>query len=78
MDSFGHLKTPDSAASDTPNSNSRTKLLTDAARHAIDYLNGEDERSVAPLRESVAALEQLRGPLPEGATDAAAVLELLV
>jgi glutamate/tyrosine decarboxylase-like PLP-dependent enzyme len=77
MDSFDHLKTPDFSASDPSNSNPRAKLLTDAARHAIDYLDGEDERSVAPRAESVAALNRLREPLPEGATDAETVLELL-
>jgi glutamate/tyrosine decarboxylase-like PLP-dependent enzyme len=77
MDFPGHLETPDSASSSPSVSNSRAALLTHALRHAIDYLDGEDGRPVAPLPASVEALEALRTPLPEGPTDADDVLQLL-
>jgi glutamate/tyrosine decarboxylase-like PLP-dependent enzyme len=56
---------------------SRTALLKRAARDAMDYLEGEDTRSVAPRPEAIAALNALRGPLPPGPTSAEAVLHLL-
>jgi glutamate/tyrosine decarboxylase-like PLP-dependent enzyme len=43
----------------------------------MDYLEGEDARSVAPSAQAVAALSNLRGPLPSGPTSAEAVLHLL-
>jgi glutamate/tyrosine decarboxylase-like PLP-dependent enzyme len=52
-------------------------LLKRAARDAMDYLEGEDTRPVAPRPEAVAALSALRGPLPPGPTSAEAVLHLL-
>jgi glutamate/tyrosine decarboxylase-like PLP-dependent enzyme len=55
----------------------RTALLKRAARDAMDYLEGVDARSVAPMPEAVAALSALRGPLPPGPTSAEAVLHLL-
>jgi len=55
----------------------RTALLKRAARDAMDYLEGEDARSVAPPAKAVAALSALRGPLPPGPTSAEAVLHLL-
>ncbi|MGP8173653.1 MAG: pyridoxal phosphate-dependent decarboxylase family protein [Terracidiphilus sp.] len=55
----------------------RTALLKRAARDAMDYLEGEDTRPVAPRPEAVAALSALRGPLPPGPTSAEAVLHLL-
>ena len=55
----------------------RTALLKRAARDAMDYLEGVDERSVAPRPEAVAALSALRGPLPPGPTSPEAVLHLL-
>ncbi|MGA2084057.1 MAG: pyridoxal-dependent decarboxylase [Terracidiphilus sp.] len=55
----------------------RTALLKRAARDAMDYLEGEDTRPVAPRPEAVAALGALRGPLPPGPTSAEAVLHLL-
>src|SRR5664279_3703418 len=58
-------------------SEARTALLKRAARAAMDYLEGEDLRPVAPRPESVAALSALRGPLPPGPTSAEAVLHLL-
>jgi glutamate/tyrosine decarboxylase-like PLP-dependent enzyme len=77
MDSSRQLETPDSASSVSSISNARTALLIHAARHAIDYLIGEDDRPVTPLPESIEALDALRGPLPAGPTDAEAVFELL-
>ena len=65
---------PSSAASVAE---ARTALLKRAARDAMDYLEGEDARSVAPRQEAVAALSALRGPLPPGPTSAEAVLHLL-
>ena len=62
---------PSSAASVAE---ARTALLKRAARDAMDYLEGEDARSVAPRPEAVAALSALRGPRP---TSAEAVLHLL-
>jgi glutamate/tyrosine decarboxylase-like PLP-dependent enzyme len=49
----------------------------DAARHAIDYLDEEDDRPVAPRPDAIERLNRLREPLPEGPTDADAVLRLL-
>ncbi|MDR3726663.1 MAG: pyridoxal-dependent decarboxylase [Terracidiphilus sp.] len=58
-------------------SEARTALLKRAARAAMDYLEGEDTRSVAPSPKAVAALCALRAPLPPGPTSAEAVLHLL-
>jgi glutamate/tyrosine decarboxylase-like PLP-dependent enzyme len=58
-------------------SDARAALLKRAARDAMDYLEGEDARSVAPSPEAVAALSALRGPLPPGPTSPEAVLHLL-
>jgi glutamate/tyrosine decarboxylase-like PLP-dependent enzyme len=58
-------------------SDARTALLKRAARAAMDYLEGEDTRSVAPSPKAVAALSALRAPLPPGPTSAEAVLHLL-
>ena len=55
----------------------RTALLKRAARDAMDYLEGENARSVAPTPQAVAALSALRGPLPPGPTSAETVLHLL-
>ena len=54
----------------------RTVLEASAAR-AIAYLEGLNARSVAPGAEATAALAALDEPLPEGASDPGAVLELL-
>jgi glutamate/tyrosine decarboxylase-like PLP-dependent enzyme len=77
MDSTGQLEPPDSTSSASSHSNARTPLLIRAARHAINYLGTEDSRPVAPLPESLEALEALREPLPAEPTDAESVLELL-
>jgi len=58
-------------------SDARAALLKRAARDAMEYLEGEDARSVAPTPKAVAALSALRGPLPPGPTSAEAVLHLL-
>jgi len=55
----------------------RAALLKRAARAAMEYLDGEDARAVAPRPEAVAALNALRGPLPPGPTNPEAVLHLL-
>jgi glutamate/tyrosine decarboxylase-like PLP-dependent enzyme len=60
-----------------PASEDRAALLAHAARAALDYLDGEDARSVAPRPEAVEALEALRGPLPEEPSSAEEVLRLL-
>jgi len=77
MDSSGHLKTSDSPSFDPLDSNTRRKLLTDAARRAIEYLDGENDRPVAPRAEAIEALRALREPLPAGPTDAETVLQVL-
>ena len=48
-----------------------------AARLARQYLDGLDARAVAPTAEAIEALARLRTPLPDGPTDAAAVLAQL-
>jgi len=58
-------------------SDARAALLKRAARDAMDYLEGEDTRPVAPTAKAVDALSNLRGPLPPGPTSAEAVLHLL-
>ena len=58
-------------------SEARAALLKRATRAAIDYLDGEDARSVAPSPRAVAALGALRGPLPPGPTSPETVLHLL-
>ena len=55
----------------------RTTVLKQAARSAVDYLEGLHSRPVAPGPEAVAALRALRGPLPETSTDPAEVVRLL-
>jgi glutamate/tyrosine decarboxylase-like PLP-dependent enzyme len=55
----------------------RAALLKRAARDAMDYLEGEDNRPVAPTPQAVAALSALRGPLPPGPTSPDTVLHLL-
>jgi glutamate/tyrosine decarboxylase-like PLP-dependent enzyme len=52
-------------------------LLKRAARNAMDYLEDEDSRPVAPAQQAIAALSALRGPLPPGPTSAETVLHLL-
>jgi glutamate/tyrosine decarboxylase-like PLP-dependent enzyme len=68
-----------SASSNSPATlyDARTALLKRAARDAMDYLEEEDARSVAPSPQAVAALDALRGPLPAGPTNAETVLHLL-
>lgn len=55
----------------------RTALLKHAQRAAVEYLEGVDERGVAPTPEAVHALAALQGPLPPGPTSAETVLHLL-
>jgi glutamate/tyrosine decarboxylase-like PLP-dependent enzyme len=52
-------------------------LLQDVAARASTYLQGLDQRKVAPDPAAVAALDALDGMLPEGPCDPAEVLELL-
>jgi glutamate/tyrosine decarboxylase-like PLP-dependent enzyme len=54
-------------------------LLTAAAGHAADFLEGLPERRVGPAETDVAALRAaLGGPLPDGPQDPRAVLDALV
>jgi glutamate/tyrosine decarboxylase-like PLP-dependent enzyme len=53
------------------------ELLADAATRAARYINGIDQRRVAPSSESIARLEALGGPLAEGPSDPAETLALL-
>lgn len=66
-----------SSSSGASTAESRAALLKRAARAAIDYLDGEDARPVAPRPEAIAALSVFRGPLPPGPTSAETVLHLL-
>jgi glutamate/tyrosine decarboxylase-like PLP-dependent enzyme len=77
MDTSRPLETTDSPSSVKLNFNARAALLSEAARNAIDYLEEEDGRSVAPQPEAVKALKALREPLPAGPMDAETVLGLL-
>jgi glutamate/tyrosine decarboxylase-like PLP-dependent enzyme len=52
-------------------------LLSETAARATDYLEGLDERAVAPDPTAVAALTRLDVPLPDAPTDAATVLREL-
>jgi glutamate/tyrosine decarboxylase-like PLP-dependent enzyme len=53
------------------------KLLAETANRATRYLSSLPERSVVPSSASVAALEQLGGPLPDAPADPAQILALL-
>jgi len=48
-----------------------------AARQALAYVAGADERAVAPSPEAVAGLGRLGGPLPDGPRPASETIELL-
>ncbi|WP_405236390.1 pyridoxal phosphate-dependent decarboxylase family protein [Lentisalinibacter orientalis] len=52
-------------------------LLEDASARALRYLEGLDERPVAPSAEAVAALDRFEEPLPETGSDPREVLALL-
>ena len=54
-----------------------TQLLQTAAERAARYLDGLDERGVAPLPEAVARLREFDDALPEQSTDPELVLKLL-
>jgi glutamate/tyrosine decarboxylase-like PLP-dependent enzyme len=54
-----------------------THLLEDAARRARRYLDGLDDRRVAPSAQALARLAQLDGELPAGPGDPADTLRLL-
>ena len=53
------------------------KLLEDAAKRAITYLEGLDARSVAPSPEAIARLAALDDPLPEHSSKPEATLKAL-
>ena len=53
------------------------ELLESAATRAVRYLNGIQDRAVAPPAAAIARLEQLREPFPEGPSEAGDVLALL-
>ena len=53
------------------------KLLAETADRADRYLSSLADRSVAPQSSSLAALDQLGGPLPDAPTDPAQILALL-
>ncbi len=77
-----HRSSHPSHSSHTPDSSDsvsdpRAALLKRAARVSIEYLEGEEARSVAPTPEAVSALSALRGALPPGPTNPEAVLRLL-
>ena len=60
-----------------PDSAGRTYLLKAAARHAQEYLENVHARPVAPSREAVAGLDELRGSLPLEPASPETVLDLL-
>jgi glutamate/tyrosine decarboxylase-like PLP-dependent enzyme len=69
---------PSPSLSETPfTDESRAALLQHTLTAALDYLQQEDARTVAPGPEAVAALSVFREPLPEFPTDPDAVLSLL-
>jgi glutamate/tyrosine decarboxylase-like PLP-dependent enzyme len=53
------------------------RLLAETADRAACYLSSLPDRSVAPTSASVAALDQLGGPLPDTPTDPVQILALL-
>jgi len=53
------------------------KLMQDAARRALAYLDGLPERGVAPSPQAVAGLSSLDESLPDGPSAPEAVLQLL-
>ena len=53
------------------------KILNSAAKHAIDYLNELPERRVFPAEESLQKLHKLSSLLPETATNAEDVIDML-
>jgi glutamate/tyrosine decarboxylase-like PLP-dependent enzyme len=61
----------------SPPADSLSELLHDAARRAVAYRAGLDQRPVAPAPEAVARLATLGGPLPDRGLPAAEVVELL-
>lgn len=58
-------------------SSARTAALQSAAHRAVDYIDGVNDRPVVPLPEALAALQELRGPLPQDSTCAEIILDLL-
>ena len=52
-------------------------LLENAAERAITYLEGLDERSVAPLAEALAQISRFDTAMPHEPEDPAAILQLL-
>lgn len=53
------------------------KILNDAARRAVTYLDNVDGRPVAPSREAVARLRALEEPFPNEPTDPREVIRIL-
>ena len=68
---------PPSLPTNAPTAKARTALLQHTLSAALDYLNLEDARTVAPGPEAVAALSVFREALPDAPTDPDAVLGLL-
>jgi glutamate/tyrosine decarboxylase-like PLP-dependent enzyme len=53
------------------------ELMADAARRSVRYLNGLDQRPVAPDPRAVQQVERFNEPLPDGPVDPSEVLALL-
>ena len=53
------------------------KLLKSTAERAIQYLNGLENRGVAPTPEALQRMSRLDEPLPDQSTDAEEVIALL-
>jgi glutamate/tyrosine decarboxylase-like PLP-dependent enzyme len=71
------VRSPSLAPAADSVTSARTAVLQSAARQAADYLDNISARSVAASPEAVAALNELRGPLPEDSACAEIVLNLL-
>lgn len=72
-----HSTLPSRSLSRRAELNTRTAALKQAAQSAVEYLEGLDDRPVAPRPEAVAALGALCGPLPESPTDPEEVVRVL-
>jgi glutamate/tyrosine decarboxylase-like PLP-dependent enzyme len=71
------VRSPRSSSTKDSPASARTSVLQSAARDAVAYIDNVNSRSVAPAAEAVAALSELRGPLPLDGACPEVVLDLL-
>jgi len=71
------VQTQGSHSSAGPESSARTAVLQNAARYAVQYLDNIHAQPVAPPLEAVAALRELREPVPDDPACPEMVLNLL-